>query len=65
MTPLQEYFKETGRGAQTELAEKLNTSKSYLGQIARGERFPGRELAKLIAAETGIPPAKLMGFEEA
>lgn len=66
MMTLKEYFAQQGRGSQTELARAVGTSKGYLSQITKGERFPGRELAKKIedATDGKVPAWRLLDLDE-
>ena len=52
---LREYRKERGI-SQATLAEKCETSTSYIGQIEIGNRFPSLELIEKMAAALQIKP---------
>jgi DNA-binding transcriptional regulator YdaS (Cro superfamily) len=61
---LNQYLKSRPRGELTALAEKLNTSKGYLHDIATGYRRPSIEMAKAIEKATGsqVPALVLLGL---
>lgn len=63
MTALRRYFEREGWGSQKRLAVRVGSSSSYLGEIADGKVFAGKELAKAIERETGIAAAILTGLE--
>jgi transcriptional regulator with XRE-family HTH domain len=52
---LREYRKESGI-SQAILAEKCETSTSYIGQIEIGNRFPSLEMIEKMAAALQIKP---------
>jgi transcriptional regulator with XRE-family HTH domain len=56
---LKEYMENTGT-KESEMAEKLGVSASYVNLIKNGERRPSPQLAEKIEAITGIPFRKLL-----
>ncbi len=56
---LKEYMEHTGT-KESEMAEKLGISASYVNLIKNGERRPSPQLAEKIEAVTGIPFRKLL-----
>ena len=56
---LKEYMENTGT-KESEMAEKLDISVSYVNLIKNGERRPSPQLAEKIEALTGIPFRKLL-----
>lgn len=49
---------------QEDLAERLNISISFAGQIERGEAMPSVEMLQLIVAELDLDPRALFGDEK-
>lgn len=47
----------TTHGDQKRLAARLGKNQATISRVARGERYPSRELIADIARETGIPVA--------
>ena len=56
--PLTSYRAKVG-ASQTELAARVGTAASYISQIETGFRRPSIEMAKRIAAATGLPISDL------
>ena len=61
---LNQYLKSHPRGELTALAAKLETSKGYLHDIAKGVRRPSIEMARAIEKATGgqVPALVLLGL---
>jgi transcriptional regulator with XRE-family HTH domain len=59
---LRKYRKERGF-SQAALAEKCDTSTSYIGQIEIGNRFPSLELIEKLATALQIRPHLLFFIE--
>lgn len=55
---IKKYRKEQNL-SQMNLAEKVGTSTSYLGEIEIGKKFPSIEMIQKIADALNIPPFKL------
>ena len=49
---------------QTELARRLDISKSYLSEIESGKKQPKMELIERYSSEFGIPGSSIMFFAE-
>ena len=49
---------------QTELADRLGISKSYLSEIESGKKEPKIELIKRYSSEFGIPNSSILFFAE-
>lgn len=50
--------------SQMNLADKVGTSTSYLGEIEIGKKFPSVEMIQKIADALNIPPFKLFMTED-
>lgn len=60
---IKKYRKEQNL-SQMNLAEKVGTSTSYLGEIEIGKKFPSIEMIQKIADALNIPPFKLFMSED-
>lgn len=60
---IKKYRKEQNL-SQMNLAEKVGTSTSYLGEIEIGKKFPSIEMIQKIADALNIPPFKLFMTED-
>ena len=49
---------------QTELANRLGMSKSYLSEIESGKKTPTMEILKRYSSEFGMPCSSIMFFSE-
>lgn len=62
---LHDYLSKQERGALTQLANQIGTSKSYLSEIANGKAVPSAKLAKQLDRATGgqVPAWRTLGLE--
>lgn len=52
-------YRKNGRISQMKLAERCNTSTSYIGEIEIGKKFPSVEMIQKIATALDIQPFQL------
>jgi transcriptional regulator with XRE-family HTH domain len=50
--------------SQEDLADRANIHRTYIGGIERGERNPTLTMINRLAVALGVPPTKLLEFEE-